>query len=49
MNNAAKDSTFVYLSNVEEISFDKAWKAAGLSSNMNDYFDPEVATLVAMK
>ena len=49
MNNAAKDSTFVYLSNVEDISFDKAWKAAGLSSNMNDFFDPEVATLVAMK
>ena len=49
MNNAAKDSTFVYLSNVEDISFDKAWKASGFSSNRNDYFDSEVATLVAMK
>ena len=49
MNNAAKDSTFVYLSNTEHISFDKAWKAAGFSSNRNDYFDSEVATLVAMK
>ena len=49
MNAAAKDSTFVYLSNIEEISFDQAWKAAGLSSNMDDYFDPKDAVLVAMK
>ena len=27
---AVKDSTFVYLSNIEEISFDQAWKASGL-------------------
>ena len=49
LNAAAKDSTFVYLSNTEEITFDQVWKAAGLSSNMDDYFDPEEAVLVAMK
>ena len=49
MNNAAKDSTFVFLSNTEDISFDRAWKAAGFSSNMDDYFDAEIAILVAMK
>lgn len=49
MNGAAKDSTFVYLSNIESISFEKAWKAAGLSSNMDDYFDPADAVLAAMK
>ena len=49
MNNAAKDSTFVYLSNVENISFERAYMAAGLSSNMDDYFAPEDAMLVAMK
>ena len=49
MNAAAKDSTFVYLSNIEDISFDQAWKASGLSSNMDDYFDPKDAVLVAMK
>ena len=49
INNAASDITFVYLSNVEDISFDKAWKAAGLSSNRDDYFDSAVAILVAMK
>ena len=49
MNNAVKDSTFVYLSNIEEISFEQAWKAAGLSSNLDDYFDPEEAVLVEMK
>ena len=49
INNAVKDSTFVYLSNIEEISFEQAWKAAGLSSNSDDYFDPEEAVLVEMK
>ena len=49
MSGAVKDSTFVYLSNIQEISFEQAWKAAGLSSNMDDYFDPEEAVLVAMK
>lgn len=46
MPNAAMDSTFVYLSNLEEISFQRAWLAAGLSSNLNDYFSPEEAVLV---
>ena len=32
-----------------DISFDQAWKAAGLSSNMDDYFDRKDAVLVAMK
>lgn len=49
MNNAAKDTTFVFLSNVEDISFEQAWKASGLSSNMEDYFPEEEAILVAMK
>ncbi len=46
MSNAAKDSVFIYLSNLPEISFDRAWKAAGLSSNLEDYFKPEEAVLV---
>lgn len=46
MGGAVKDSTFVYLSNVEEITFEQAWKAAGFSSNMSDYFKPEVAKFV---
>lgn len=48
MGGAAKDSTVVYLSNIEDISFERAYMAAGLSSNMDDYFDPEEAVLVAM-
>ncbi len=40
MPNAAVDSTFVYLSNIEEISFEQAYKAAGVSSNMGEYFSP---------
>ena len=46
MNNAAVDSTFVYLSNIDKITFDQAWKAAGLSSNTADYFAVEDAVLV---
>ena len=38
MPNAAEDSTFVYLSNIEEITFDQAYKASGISSNSDDYF-----------
>lgn len=49
MPNAAKDSTFTYLSNIEEISFEQAYKAAGVSSNLDDYFSPEDAVLVDMK
>lgn len=48
MPNAAQDSTFVYLSNIEEIPFERAYMAAGLSSNMDDYFKPEEAVLVEM-
>ncbi len=46
MPNANKDTTFVYLSNMESISFEQAWKAAGLSSFSGDYFSPEDAVLV---
>lgn len=48
LNNAAKDSTYVYLSNIEDITFEQASKASGLSSNTEDYFDVETAVLVEM-
>lgn len=49
MPNAAVDSTFVYLSNIEEIPFERAYMAARISSNTEDYFQPETAVLVEMK
>ena len=49
MPNAAKDSTFVYLSNIESIPFERAYMAAGLSSYSADYFSPEEAVLVEMR
>lgn len=49
MNGAAKDSIFVFLSNLEDITFEQAWKASGLSSNTADYFEEEEAKLVAVK
>lgn len=48
MPNAAVDSSFVYLSNIEEITFAQAYKSAGISSNLDDYFLPEEALLVEM-
>ena len=49
VHNAASDTTFVFLSNIENITFEQMWKAAGLSSNRNDYFDADVARFVGMK
>ena len=48
MPNAAVDSSFVYLSNIGEITFDQAYRAAGTSSHSDDYFSPEEAVLVEM-
>ena len=49
MGSADKDSTFVFLSNIKDITFEEAWKASGLSINMEDYFKKEDAVFVAMK
>lgn len=48
LNNAEKDSTYVILSNIENITFEQAWKASGLSSNSNDYFKEEEAVFVGV-
>jgi len=44
-----KDRTFVILSNTKDITFEQAFKASGISSYLNDYFDPEDAILVAWR
>lgn len=49
LSNASKDITYTILSNTENISFEQAWKASGLSSNMADYFKPEDVVFVAFK
>lgn len=49
MHGAFKDTTFVFLSNLENITFEQAWKAGGLSSNMDDYFKEKDAIFVAFK
>ena len=49
MPNAAADSTFVYLSNIEEIPFERAYMAAGVSSSTEDYFQQEEAVLVEIR
>ena len=48
MNNAAKNTTYVILCN-ESITFDQAWKAAGFSSNTEDYFDAAEAMIVGYR
>ena len=47
--NAARDTAYTILSNIEDISFEQAWKASGLSSDLNDYFETEDAVFVAIK
>lgn len=46
MPNAKASTTFVYLSNIKNIPFQQAYKAAGVSSNTEDYFSVEDAVLV---
>ena len=46
---AARDSSYTLLSQSEDISFEQAWKASGLSSNSEDYFDEEYAIFVAVQ
>ena len=46
MPNATQDTTFVYLSNLEHITFEQAYKAAGVSDNCADWFLVEDAILV---
>ena len=48
LNNAVKDSTYIILSNTENITFEQAWKASGLSSLTTDYFDIEETIIVGM-
>lgn len=49
LHNAAKDTTYVLLTNLEGITFEQAWKASGLSSNMDDYFDPADAVFIGIR
>lgn len=44
--NSDEKTVFVYLSNIEKITFDQAWKAAGFSSQTSDYFSEDEAVLV---
>jgi len=48
LKHAAGDTTFIILSNTENITFEQAWKASGLSSNRADYFKPEDSVIVGM-
>ncbi|MCI8694224.1 MAG: immunogenic protein [Lachnospiraceae bacterium] len=48
-HNAAKESTFVFLSNTKDITFEEAWRASGISSYSGSYFPEEDAIFVAWK
>ena len=47
--NAEVDTTYVYLTNIEDMTFEQAWKASGLSSDTKDYFKVEDAVLVDVR
>lgn len=40
--------TYIVLSNTQEITFNQALMASGLSSNLNDYFAPEESVIVGV-
>ena len=44
--NAVIDSTYVYLSNIDNIPFERAYKASGISSSTADYYSVEEAVMV---
>ena len=46
LSNAKQDITYIVLSNRKDITFEQAWKASGLSSNMDDYFPVDKAIIV---
>lgn len=47
MPSADNDSTYVYLSNLDQISFEEAYKSAGISNDSNEYFYVNDAVYVA--
>lgn len=49
LSNAAKNTTYIVLSNSKDITFEQTWKASGLSSLMSDYFEPKDAVIVGHK
>lgn len=49
LGNAAKNTTYIVLSNSKDITFEQTWKASGLSSLMSDYFEPKDAVIVGHK
>ena len=49
MNNSEKNTTYIVLSNNQNITFEQTWKASGLSSLSTDYFKPEEAVIVGHK
>ena len=46
MSNAAKNVTFLVLSNSKDITFDQCWRAFGFSSQSEDYFKSDYAVIV---
>ena len=46
MSNAAKNVTFLVLSNSKDITFDQCWRAFGFSSQSEDYFKSDYAAIV---
>lgn len=49
LSNAAKNITYIVLSNSKDITFEQTWKASGLSSLTSDYFEPKDSVIVGHK
>ena len=49
LRGAVRDVAYTILSNIGDITFEQAWKASGLSSNMADFFDVEDLNFVGIQ
>ena len=49
LGSAARDTTYLVLSNTEDITFRQAMLASGLGSRTDDYFDIDYALIVGIK
>ena len=49
MGGAAKNTTFIVLSNEKRIRFSDTWPAFGYGSDTSAYFDPDEAVIVGYR
>lgn len=49
LSHAAKQTTYIVLSNTPDIPFDRVWPASGFGSHTDEYFLPDEAVIVGLR